>query len=74
MKTTVVTGELRRVEMTRLTGHGRRGRLGIRFLHLGAPSTDLSEQPTFIMLFVDDKTNEIFGFVIGDAGWHHQVL
>ena len=46
-KTTVVTGELRRVEMTRRTSHGRRGRLGLRFLHGGAPSTGLSEQSTF---------------------------
>ena len=47
--------------MTRLTSHGRRGRLGLRFLRRGAPSTDcLNHQTTFCVFFDDDKKNEIF--------------
>ena len=46
--------------MTRVTSHGRRGLLGLRFLHGGAPSTGLSEQTTDIMFFDDGKKNEIF--------------
>ena len=49
--------------MIKLTSHGRRGGLGLRFLHGGAPSTKLfAKTTTFIMFFDDDKKNEIFWF------------
>ena len=57
--------------MTRLTGHGRRGRLGLRFLHGGAPSTDcLNTRPLLSCFSAMAKKNEVFvnlGLVI-DAG------
>ena len=40
--------------MTRLTSHGRRGRLGLRFLHGGAPSTDCLSTDHFFVMFFDD--------------------
>ena len=49
--------------------------LGLRFLHGEAPSTGLSEQTTFLSCFSTmTKKTRFFGSVIGDAGWHHQVL
>jgi hypothetical protein len=45
--------------MTRLTSHGRRGRLGLRFLHGGAPSTDCLNTRALLSSCLMTK-NEIF--------------
>ena len=57
--------------MTRLTSHGRRGRLGLRFLHGGAPSTDcLRKQPLLSCFSTMTKKTRFYGSVIGETPRH----